>query len=205
MVDRAQMLYEAGYATVLIDFRGHGESGGQQITFGNLERFDATAAVEFARQAHPELPIGVIGVSLGGASAVLASPLDIDALVLESVYSTISDAVENRVRIRLGPIAPLASAALLFQLRYRLGIPSDALVPIDHVADVKCPVLILSGREDQQTTEVETRRMFEAASEPKSLWLIDGVGHKDLYRYAGDAYRERVLEFLDAHLPTAIE
>ena len=86
MLERARILHHAGYSTVMIDFQAHGESPGDAITVGFLEKYDVRAAVQFARTEHPDEPIAVVGVSLGGAATLLASPLDIDAVVLESVY-----------------------------------------------------------------------------------------------------------------------
>lgn len=200
MLDRARMLHDLGYATVMIDLQAHGESPGDTITFGYLEKHDVLAAVEFAKREHPNKPIGVIGVSLGGAAALLASPLDVDALVLESVYPNIRDAIRNRVAARLGPLSPIPTSLLLIQLQPRLGISPSELRPIDHVSDVGCPLCIASGTDDLHTTELETRTMFAAAQDPKKLWLVDDATHVDLLREDPIRYREQVFGFLDEHL-----
>lgn len=197
MLDRARWLNRLGYSTVLIDFQAHGESPGDHITVGYLEKYDARAAVAFARNEHPGEPIGVIGLSLGGAAALLASPLDIDALVLESVYTDINKAVYNRVYSKLGPAAPVAATLLLAQLRPRLGISPAALRPIDHIAEAGCPVYILSGAADHHTTLADTEALFARAVEPKALWLVDGAAHVDLLNYAPEDYRARVGGFLE--------
>lgn len=200
MIERARVLYGEGYSIVMIDLQGHGESGGQQITLGHLERHDARAAVEFARLHHPGEPIGVIGVSLGGASALFASPLQIDALVLESVYPNIRDAVSNRVEAKLGPVAMIPTALLLVQLRPRLGISADDLRPIDRVPHVHCPLLVVSGCEDLHTTALESQRLFDAAVQPKELWMVEGAAHVDLHRTCPEEYERRVLDFMRRHL-----
>ena len=202
MLERARMLNAAGYSIVMIDLQAHGESRGKQITVGYLEKHDARAAVAFARQLHPKEPIGVIGVSLGGASVLLASPLGVDAVVLESVYPSINGAVHNRVAMRLGPLSFVPAELLLVQLKPRLGISRTQLRPIDHLPNVGCPVLIISGKEDRHTTESETRKMFSVAREPKELWLIDGASHVDLYRAFPEEYKARVLPFLEQHMQT---
>jgi uncharacterized protein len=80
MLDRARFLSAAGYTILLFDFQAHGESTGEEITFGYLEGKDARAAVDFIKLKLPNDPIGVIGVSMGGAAALLASPrLDANA------------------------------------------------------------------------------------------------------------------------------
>lgn len=200
MLGRALLLKQHGYSVVMIDLQAHGESSGDEITLGHREKHDASAAVEFAREKHPGEPIGVIGVSLGGASALFASPLDIDALVLESVYPDVQRAVHNRVAARLGALATIPTELLLAQLQPRLGISASDLRPIDSMPEVGCPVFVISGDEDAHTTASETEEMFHAAKEPKSLWLVDGAAHVNLHEAATEEYEQRVLEFLERHL-----
>lgn len=200
MLDRARILHDVGYATVMIDFQAHGESPGDALTVGYREQHDVCAAVEYARRQHPGEPIGVIGVSLGGAAALLASPLDIDALVLESVYPNLRDAIHNRVAAQLGPFSAIPAELLLIQMKPRLGFWPEELRPIDHLLGIGCPVCIASGTEDRHTTEAETRRMFSAAPEPKELCFFEGAAHVDLFQHNPTQYRDRVIRFLDAHL-----
>ncbi len=200
MVRRARFLAKAGYASVLIDLHAHGESEGEQITMGDQERFSARAAVQHARDAYPELPVAVIGVSLGGAAASLASPLDVDAMVLESVYPDIESAIGHRVGAKLGPLGALPSKLLLLQIEPRLGVKRSELRPIERVAQVGCPLLIASGADDPHTPVAETQRLFEAAASPKQLWLVPGAAHVDLHVAAGSEYETRVLAFLSEAL-----
>jgi fermentation-respiration switch protein FrsA (DUF1100 family) len=200
MLDRARLLHAEGYSVVMIDLQAHGESPGTHITVGHLERYDVQAAVEFARKTHPDESIGVLGSSLGGAAAVLASPLDVDALILESVYPNIDAAVHNRVAAKLGMFSDVPAELLLLQLNPRLGISPSQLSPIDHISSVECPVFLISGAGDQRTTAEETRAMFKEAKEPKQLWLVEDAAHVDLYRASPDEYKEKVMAFLDRHL-----
>ena len=122
LVTRAELLSHAGYAVLLFDFQAHSESPGKQITFGYLESRDATAAVDFIRQQFPGEKIGVIGISLGAASALLAKPpLPVNALVLESSYPTIYQATADRLANRLGWLGRLATPLLTCQLKPRLA------------------------------------------------------------------------------------
>ncbi len=200
MIDRAELLYNAGYSTVMIDLRAHGESGGERITVGHLEQHDVRAAVGFAKAKHPGEPVGLIGVSLGGASAVLASPLDIDAAVLESVFSDIRLAVHNRVAARLGPLSWVPAEILLFQLKPRLGVPVSELRPIDNISQMACPVFIISGKADANTTAAEAEALFSKAPQPKKLWLIDYLGHDDIYAALPVEYAYRVVAFLNSNM-----
>lgn len=197
MERRARLFRDNGFSVLLFDFQAHGESTGEHVTFGHLESQDAKAAVDFVQQEFPGLPVTALGTSLGGAAAVLANPpLDLDALILESVYPTIEDATRERLRIRLGPFGPPLAPLLLAQLRPRLGIDASSLRPIDHIAEVRCPLFVISGENDRHTTPAQTRALFAKAPVPKQLWLVPGAAHVDLERFAGGEYQRRVLAFL---------
>jgi fermentation-respiration switch protein FrsA (DUF1100 family) len=201
MLDRARFLSHADYSVLLFDFQAHGESTGEHITFGYLESMDAQAAVSFLRLNAPDEKIGVIGVSLGGAAALLASPpLDVNAIVLEMVYPTIDQAISNRLTMRLGGWANSLTPLLSWQFKPRLGINTEALRPIDHIGIIRSPKLLIAGAEDQHTTLEESRRMFAAANEPKELWVVNGAKHIDLYPVAKKEYEQHVLSFFGKHL-----
>lgn len=203
MLGRARLLRDAGYSTFLVDLQAHGESSGAQITAGYRERHDVAAAVKFIRTRNPEQEIGIVGCSLGGAATLLATPLEIDALVLESVYPTISEAVHNRIAMRLGPMHYVLAPALLVQLELRLGISPSQLQPIEHIAHVGCPILISVGECDRHTTLVESNRLYNAASEPKRLVVFSDAAHSDLLIHDPVRYRDEVIGFLNTHLRLA--
>ncbi len=186
MLERARFLSLAGYSVLLFDFQSHGESSGKRITFGYLESSDARAAVSFLRANALGKRVGVIGVSMGGAAALLTSPpLEADAMVLEMVYPTIDQAVSDRLSVRFGNWSRVFTQLLTWQLRPRLGISANALRPIDRVGSIRIPKLFIAGAEDQYTTLEESRQVFAAASEPKALWVVSGAKHEDLCRFAG--------------------
>lgn len=60
---------------LLFDFQAHGESPGDHITFGFLESRDARAALDFVHRELPGQLVAALGISLGGAAAVLADRL----------------------------------------------------------------------------------------------------------------------------------
>lgn len=196
MLPRATFLRHAGYSSVLIDLHAHGESEGDRISLGAHESESARAAVEYARERNPDLPIVVLGVSLGGAAAALAKDLKIDGLVLESVYPDIERAVRNRVRVRLGAFAGVPAWLLLQQIPLRLGVDVDELRPIDRVGSIGCEVLVIGGELDEYTPSDEARELFEACGTGAELWIVDGAGHVDLYNAAPMEYEKRLLQFL---------
>jgi alpha-beta hydrolase superfamily lysophospholipase len=201
LIARAEFLSQAGYAVLLFDFQAHGESQGKHITFGHLESRDATAAVDFIHQKLPGEKVGVIGISLGAASALLAEPpLPVNAMILESSYPTIYQAAEDRMSERLGWLGRLATPLLTCQLKLRLGIRLDDLKPIDHVKTISAPKFFIAGTTDRHTTIEESKALFAAAAEPKQCWWIDGAAHVDMDQFADGEYQKRVLAFLAENL-----
>src|SRR5262249_13073481 len=151
------------------------------------------AALAFLERNQPGEPVGAIGVSLGAASLVLAKPDPApSAVVLESMYPTIEEAVSNRLRIYLGDYAANLALLLVEQLPLRLGIAPAQLHPIEQTGALHCPVLIISGSADRHTPLAETQRIFAATSSPKELWIVDGAAHVDLHAFAPAAYETKV-------------
>lgn len=199
MLDRAAFLQRAGHSLLLFDAQAQGESPGEHITFGYLESLDARAAVAFLRSQLPEERIGYLGVSQGGAAALIGpDPLAVHALVLEAVYPTLREAVVDRLRIRVGPLAPLLAPLLLVQIRPRLGFGPDAVAPIEGIRRIRAALLLIAGERDRHTLLSESQRIFDAAPEPKTLWVVPGAAHVDFYRFDRAEYEHRVLEFLSA-------
>lgn len=201
MFGRARFLHARGYAVLLVDLPGQGESLAPAVTFGLHEAAGVRTALAWLRRQAPGQRIGVIGTSLGAASLVLCRDCPpVDAVVLESMYPTIEEAVEDRLRMRVGALAAPLSNLLLWQLPLRLKIAPSELHPIARLPELAAPVLIAAGSADLHTTLPETRRLFAAAREPKSLWVVEGAAHVDLHAYAPAEYERRIGEFLAMHL-----
>lgn len=205
MIERARFLSRAGYSVLLFDFQAHGESKGENITFGYLESRDAQAAVDFVRSSFPKERIGVVGISMGGAAVLLAKPqLNVDAVVLEMVYPTIEQAVSNRITARLGNWAMILTPLLTWQIRPRLGIGVNAMRPIDNVNAINSPKLFIVGADDDHTTLAESNQFFATASEPKDIWVIPKAKHVDFYPLVRDEYEQKVVQFFEKHLRQSI-
>ena len=154
-------------------------------------------AIDPAADAEPITPQST---SRKAAEPTPLAPGTLDVLVLESVYPTITEAIRDRIAIRLGPLAWPLTPLLTLQLPMRLGCSAADLRPIDHIASVGCPVLVLAGDADEQTPAAETKRLFETAVEPKQLEFFQGAEHTDLHRFDRANYEATVLAFLNASL-----
>lgn len=206
MLGRARFLHALGFTILAPDFQAHGESPGEHITFGASESLDAAASMSFLHRVAPDERVGVIGVSMGGAAALLGpGPLDANAFVLESVYPTIRQALSDRLSTWLGPFGGLGrlfAPALIHFVGNDIGVTESELQPIDRIGRLRAPLLFLSGTADPYTPIAEAESLYAHAPAPKSYWAVPGAGHEDLYSYAPIQYRQRVGTFLERALRT---
>jgi len=204
MASRAQFLHARGYTVLLFDFQAHGRSRGSRISFGDLESRDVTAALQYLRHQMPDEKVAVIGASLGAAAFVLAEDRPpVAAVVLEQMNPTIQQTVAGRARQHLGPFGPMFAPLLMVQTQSRLKIPANRLRPIDRLAQIGAPVLIVNGTDDSYTSIDDARALLAAASDPKELWAVEGAGHVNLYAFAKARYEQRIGDFLGRYLSAA--
>jgi fermentation-respiration switch protein FrsA (DUF1100 family) len=158
----------------------------------------------FLRGAMPGERVGVIGISMGGAAALLgAGPLDANAFVLESVYPTIRQAVSDRLAIWLGPLGGFArvfTPAVIHVVGNEIGVTETELRPIDRIGGLRAPLLFLSGTADPYTPIAEAESLYARAPAPKDYWPVKGAGHEDLFAFDSVQYERRVGGFLSREL-----
>jgi uncharacterized protein len=200
LVDRMRFLRDAGYSTLAIDFQAHGESTGERITLGRLESLDARSALAWLRTRLPGEPVAVLGISMGGAMALIGPPIEADAVIVESVSPDFAGALSNRLALKFGRLGRLLAPFMLGAIRIAGGIDASKLRPIDGIARLHKPIFVMTGADDQKTTVAEGRELFASANPPKRYWETPGAQHWDLAFIGGEAYRERLLDFLDSTL-----
>lgn len=180
VLPEAVILAHAGYHLLLIDLRGHGLSEGNQATYGYREAWDVQAAVDYL-DALPEIEhIGALGTSYGGAAVARAAAIDsrLEAVVIEGSYSSLPDAVEDSFEQRSmfpkWPFAPL----LVALAERRVGIKINQVDSARDLATIHPrAVMIIHGTEDGLFPLRHALKMYDAAQEPKTLWVIEGFGH----------------------------
>ncbi|HEX3244200.1 MAG TPA: alpha/beta hydrolase [Chloroflexota bacterium] len=186
------------YNVFAVDVRGHGESGGAWTSVGHFERYDAIAASEQLHQLGFG-PIGTLGVSMGGAIAILAaaeSPL-IRAVVADSAFATLRTAVLGGARLRGYPsgFAEIAAITACRAAAARLGHVPSASDPIGAIARISPrPILLVHCACDAMIPLSEAQALYAASGDPCDLWVIPELAHAESSGLA-DLYQERVVSF----------
>lgn len=200
-------LWRRGYGVLVFDFRGRGGNARHRISMGAWEVQDLAAALEWLRRARPEAPVGLIGYSMGAAVALMEAGRhpQVRAIVADSAYATqagiISYGVQRLIRMRGDFMVP---AAALFHRSTRRPRFAD-IAPIAHAAEWRGKGLFFIGSEaDAIVSPADTRRLFEAAPEPKLLWMVRGAPHCGAYFMDRERYARLVGQFFDRYLREAV-
>ncbi len=161
-----EMLRDTGFSVFAYDYQGYGTSEGEPSEKNVYE--DVEAAYEYLTMKLnvPAERIICYGQSLGAAMAIdLAAKKPVAALVVESGFTT------------------------AFRVVTRIPIfPFDKFRNLGKLQKVQCPVLFLHGKQDKVIGVEHGQRLFDAASEPKRLILIERAGHDDALVLAGKRF-----------------
>jgi dipeptidyl aminopeptidase/acylaminoacyl peptidase len=195
LVDMHALFARNGYGVLSWDFRAHGDSEGQLCTFGYQEIQDVEAALEYAL-AQPGVDwVGIWGGSLGGIAAIKTAVHrpEIRAIIVDGV----SPALERT--LQEGPVPALIRPFLRAVAEREMGIRVRQLRPVDEIGGINPrPVLIIHGTADSKIPDDSGQRLFDAAGEPRALWLVDGSDHLEARLDQPEVYERRVVAFLEA-------
>jgi fermentation-respiration switch protein FrsA (DUF1100 family) len=199
-IERMRKLHNAGYSVLAIDFQAHGESTGDRITLGWLEGMDARSALGWLRARLPGERLGAIGVSMGGAALLVGdAPIEAEAVIVESAFPDLASNLSNRLALFFGEAGRAMAPVGLLALR-AAGVDARRIRPIDGIARLQAPILVLTGAEDKKITKADGQALFDRANPPKGFWETPGAAHIDLAFMGGEAYWARVLPFLERNL-----
>ncbi len=196
-------LWRAGHNVLLFDYRGRGSSDTWPNTLVSREVDDLLVAVEYVATRNPDARIGVIGFSMGAAVAIMAAAQDqrIAAVVADSPFTSATDIIGEQMRRILHiPARPLVTLTGILVER-RFGYRINRVRPIDAVRNLAPrPLLVVHGTADSLIPVSHGQRVFDAAGQPKELWLCEGADHCGIYFQDRSAYVARMRTFFDQYL-----
>lgn len=221
MLPRAAFLVHGGYDTLLIDLRGHGESGGSLSSSGLLEARDVLGALRFIRSRGYAEPVTALGVSYGAVACLIAASesSDITAVISDGAFPTgkgVSDDISRhflsdprtnfwiRSLFWVSSFPGVARAtALMYYARTGIYLGPELLSVIPWASRIKVPVLLISGERDWIVPTSKARQILSTIADArKELVVIPKAVHDTTYSADPGLYANTVLDFLRTYVST---
>jgi pimeloyl-ACP methyl ester carboxylesterase len=202
----ARLVRDEGYSVLLFDLRAHGDSEGDRITAGQLERDDVLGAYDFLLSRGAQSGgVGLRGLCYGAGIAIMAAAREpgIAAVVADSTFASVEARAAHELARRTPipeSLAPafMPPARLFANLIY--GINLGGLKPERDVSRLDYPVLIIHGEADTRIPFSQAQRVYAASPAGSELWALPGVEHAHAFPTDRDQYLQRVKAYFASRL-----
>ncbi len=189
-----------GFNVLAVDQRAHGRSKGRVITFGIQERKDCLSWVEYAVERFGEdTPIVLSGLSMGAATVLMASSLDlpnnVSAIIADCPYSTPGEII-RKVSTDLHYPQGLAYPFIRLGAKIYGGFDLEEHSAVEAVKTSKVPLLLIHGEEDRFVPCDMSREIFKNCHSPAQLHTFPDAGHGLSYMVDPIRYEAVTVGFL---------
>ncbi|OQC15382.1 MAG: 2-succinyl-6-hydroxy-2,4-cyclohexadiene-1-carboxylate synthase [Firmicutes bacterium ADurb.Bin080] len=197
-------LHQQGYNLLFVNHRAHGKSDGKYIGFGVLDHIDSLKWIEALLELIPDGEIVLYGVQMGGATAMMASSLDlppnVKAVVEDCGYTGVWDILSYQIRqmynLRAFPIIHLVESFSKMHAKYTFR----KIAPVVSVQKAIVPILFIHGSHDIFVPTFMGEANYEACTSSKEILIVEDAGHAQSYYKNPELYEETLLSFLNKHL-----
>lgn len=213
LLSLSSALARQGFAVLVFDMRGNGQSPAAPFSLGYFEQRDALGAVDFLRSGPLPYPalgrpraIGGWGVSMGAIALLMAAAKEpaIQAIVADSAYPDILPILQREIP-KQGGVPSFLTPGALAAAWALYGIDFYNVKPGDVVASLAPrPLLFIQGAADTYNPPSNLNvLMRDAEAAPNAnvqSWLVPGAAHAQAYHVEGAAYVDRLVTFYTSAL-----
>ena len=189
-----------GCNCLLIDQRHYGKSEGRFTGFGMPESRDLLKWISLVNEYSPNGKIVLYGISMGAATVMQASCLNLPSTVKGIVEDCGYTSCFNEFAAVLKSIAHLPAFPLMNILAFfsriflKLDIRSDSR---DCVAKAKVPMMFLHGDGDAFIPVTMCSECYEACGAQKEIHIYDGAGHAQSHFKHPEEYEKDFFAFIN--------
>jgi len=196
----AGMYHELGYNVLVPDARAAGDSQGNAIGYGWLERRDDLQWARTVVKRTNTTQIVMSGISMGAAGMTMASGEQqipqIKAYVVDSPFTSANAIISYQAgQLYHLPAFPLVNVTSLIT-KLRAGYSFKEANAVTQVHKNHLPIMIISGTKDDFVPTSMSKSLYKNANQPKELWLVKGAGHTTAITQDYQRYKQHVRTFL---------
>lgn len=195
-----------GYNVLVVYQRGHRESGGKTITFGVKERYDCLDWIAYVNERFgEEIPILLMGLSMGAATVLMAAGLDLPSnvkgIMADCGFSSPKEILQEVIRKMKYPLRITYFFVRMSAKIFGHFDPEEASA-VEALKNAKVPVLIIHGDDDRFVPCRMSRDNYDACASAKEILIVPGAGHGLSYCVDAKSYEKAVQDFMDRVLET---
>ncbi|MGI6593731.1 MAG: alpha/beta hydrolase [Christensenellales bacterium] len=198
---------EKNYNYMTINHRAHGKSEGEYIGFGVLDYHDTRKWIDEINKLVPNGKIILYGVSMGAATTMHLSELDLPENVVcavsdcgfTSVWDEFSFQLKNLFKLPAKPILNLVESWCIHQAKYDFTTET----PLKAVANAKVPILFIHGENDVFVPTFMVNQCYDACPSEKELLIVKEAGHAQSHMTDPKLYEETFFTFVEKYLNAA--
>lgn len=193
--------YFKNNSTVLyVEQRAQQGSDGEYITFGICERYDIIEWIKWVvKRFSRELPIYLLGVSMGASTVLMSSNLGLDAsvhgIIADSGFTAPDDIWSHVVRHNLHLPYRLYKRRASAECKRRTGHTPLECSTLDAMRSCTTPVLFVHGTDDSFVPVEMTYENYKACNAPKRLFVVPGANHGMSYFVDKSGYESEIERF----------
>lgn len=192
------------YNVLTPNMRAHGDSDGNYIGMGWLDRKDMLLWIDSIIAEHPDAEIVLYGESMGGATVMMTSgeelPENVKAIVEDCGYTSVYEMFTAQLSYRFGlPEFPfMHTSRIVANMRADYDIKEASA--LEQVKKSVTPTLFIHGSNDNYVPTDMVYEVFEACSAPKQMLVIEGAGHGASSDVEPQQYYFTIFEFLSMYV-----
>lgn len=203
----AYFFHNQGFDVIMPDHRAHGDSDGDYVGFGILDRYDCILWIDYIIERFGEdVRIILHGTSMGGTTVLMTSglpdfPDNVKAIISDCAFTSPHDVFAHILKrdyhLPEFPIMNINSA----MCRKKAGYGFNDYSTLTAMKSNKCPVLFIHGKDDNF---VPTRMVYEnysACKAPKEILVVENAGHGASAYEDTALYESTEIGFIEKYIP----
>lgn len=201
----ARKFYEMGYQVLVPDLRACGNSEGNYIGMGWLDRKDVLKWVDWIINQDTQAQIIIHGVSMGAATTMMTSGENtkdnVKLFIEDCGYTSVWDVFSSELKLRFN----MPDFPILYTMNYlakiKAGYKFTDASAIKQVAKCQKPMLFIHGTKDNFIPYSMMDKLYQVKpGSNKTQLTIEDAGHAESVYANPDLYWNSIFSFVNEYV-----